>query len=367
MRIQLSDPRREGGAVAITVALFAVILILVAAFTTDFGMAYAQRQALATGADSAALAVIRAEHTSQLATLTRTCATALTQDAALASGNPAKASTIALAQVNANAPFGATIAASDLTTTLSCVSSGSVLQVAVEVNRTMNPILGSVVGASPMQLSRKAKAALGVANGATNLLPIAVCTNQAQDIIAHKAGAQLVTLAKVWPSGTPCAAGGSGNWGWLDFGKGVSVPDLVDYITGAYPYTLTFPLPIIDGKEGVIEGTPGDKGNSGQVVDAMDGMLDKNVNIPVYDTVYGTGANTKYGVIGFLSVKVCGFSSNSKEAVGACYDATTPGVQLKKDDMQVRYADYIPLGQIGEVCAIGSPCASNTYLTKLLG
>ena len=369
MRI-LTVARREDGAIAVMVAILAVALIVVAAFTTDFGMAYAQRRALSTGADSAALAVIHTEYNTQLAFLTRTCADALAQDAALDPADPSKASNIAYTQINANAPFGATIPASDIVTTLSCVSSGTVLQVRVTVNRTIQPILGGAASASPMHIKGEAVAALGVINGVTGLMPIAVCTNEAQAIIAqHVAdkaagradGAQLVPLDKVWGSGASCdGGGGTGNWGWLNFGKGVSVPDLVAYITGAYPFTLTLPVPPIDG-------TPGDKGNSNNVVDAMQTVMDKIVNLPVYSTVSGNGANTEYSIIGFLSVKLCGFRSNSKQTVGTCYNTTTPGVQLVKNDMQVRYVDYTPVGQIGEVCLIGSSCASNTYVTKLLG
>jgi Flp pilus assembly protein TadG len=353
MRIQLSRPRQEDGAVAVVVALFAVILLVVAAFTTDFGMAYAQRQALATGADSAALAVIHAEYASQLATPTRTCDTARTNDVAYAS-------TIALAQVNANAPFNATIAASDVTTTLSCVSDGTVLQVKVVVNRTMTPILGQMAGASAMNLTRQATAALGVIKGVPNVLPIALCINQAQGIIAHKVGAQEVPLNKVWPSATSqCGTGGAGNWGWLDLGYGVTPGDLADYVNGLHPYTLTPPVPPMDGASG-------DKGNANAVADAMQTIMDKNVLLPVYSTVTGGGNNAVYTIVGFIAVQICGYMSNNKQALGSCYDSTTPGVQLTGTDMQLRYSSYTPVGEIGEVCKLGSLCAENAYLTKLL-
>jgi Flp pilus assembly protein TadG len=354
MRIQLSLSHREDGAVAVLVAFFAVILLVLAAFTTDFGMAYAQRQALATGADSAALAVIHAEYASQLATPTRTCADAVTQDAALAS-------TIALAQVNANAPFNATIAASDITVPiLSCVSAGTVLQAKVVVNRTMTPILGQMAGASAMNLTRQATAALGVIKGVPNVLPIALCINQAQDIMDHKVGAQEVPLNKVWPSATSqCGTDGAGNWGWLDLGYGVTPGDLADYVNGLHPYTLTPPVPPMNGASG-------DKGNANAVAAAMQTIMDKNVLLPVYSTVTGTGGNAVYTIVGFIAVQICGYMSNNKQALGLCYDSTTPGVQLTGTDMQLRYSSYIPVGEIGEVCALGSSCAENAYITKLL-
>jgi len=371
MRIRLIVKRGEDGAVAIMTALLAVSLIVVAAFTTDFGMAYAQRQALATGADSAALAVIQTEYTTQLNYLNRTCATALAQDNALLPGDPAKASTIALAQVNANAPFGTKIAGSDVvTTTLSCESGGTVLQVRVVVNRSMKPILGGVVGTSPMNLNREAKAALGVVNSVTDLAPITVCINQSNAIIAqhmadvaagHPDQAQLVLVDKVWGSGTSCdGGGGSGNWGWLDFGNGVSVPDLVSYINGTKKTTVT-----LDASGSYwMNGTPGNKGNAGPVNSAMQGLMDSIVNLPVYSSVTGGGANTRYKVVGFLSVRLCGYQANKKNQTGACY-AATPA--LVSDSMQVQFVNYSPVGQMGEVCPIGSPCATRAYITKLLG
>ena len=121
-----------------------------------------------------------------------------------------------------------------------------------------------------------------------------------------------------------------------------------------------------------MDGTPGNKGNADPVVTAMQTFMKAGLPavLPVYSTVgAGKGSGTTYNVIGFLSVQLCGISSNTKQAVGACYDSTTPGVQMVGNDMQVRVVAYTPVGQMGEVCAIGDiTCASaNTYVTKLLG
>lgn len=369
MRIQLSVSRDDDGAVAIMVALFAVMLIVVAAFTTDFGMAYAQRQALATGADSAALAVVHEKYTSQTVNPTRTCSQLLAEDPTLAAASPPKdAATIALAQVNANAPFNATIPASDVTTTLSCDSTAKVLQVSVKVNRTISPILGSVLGASPMHIDRTAVAALGVVNEVRGLSPIALCTNQANAIVAaHVADAavpradraQLVAAQKVWGSGSQCgAADGSGNWGWLDFGQGNGESALGAMITSSYSGTLT--LNPTAPPSYSMDGTPGNRANGNPVHGGMSTIMDKTVTFPVYSTVTGNGANAHYTVIGFLSVKLCGYDITTR---GACYDDTVP---MASNDMQIRYVDYTPSGQLGKLCDIGAPCAYNAYVTKLL-
>jgi Flp pilus assembly protein TadG len=131
--VRLRRPSRAGrrsdrGAIAVLVATLALALVALLAFTTDFGVAYAQKQALRTGTDSAALAVARTQYRLQLKNPSRTCLQAKAADTALASSDANKSSTVALRQINANAPFGATVAPTDVTTTLGCVnpSTGSV-------------------------------------------------------------------------------------------------------------------------------------------------------------------------------------------------------------------------------------------------
>lgn len=372
MRIYVRGSRREDGAVAITVALLAVILVVLVAFTTDFGMAYAQRQALATGADSAALAVVHAKYTIEMADPTHpTCDQLVANDAALASGDLRKASTIALAQVNANAPFGATIPASDVITVLSCNSVAKVLQVSVKVNRSISPIFGGVVSASPLHIDRTALAALGVANGVHGLAPIGLCVNQANAIIAQHAAdlaaglpesAQLIAPDKVWAGATAqCGTGGAGNWGWLDLGQGTgSANALGDFITsgadsGALTLDTTTTPPSYQ-----IGGVPGNKANNANTKAAMLSIMDTTQSFPVYSLVTASGGNAVYTVIGFLSLKLCGFGT----VHGACYD---PAVPLGNNDLQIRYVDFTLAGNFSKLCDIGTICAFNGYVTKLLG
>lgn len=377
MRIQLSVSRREEGAVAVMVAIFAVVLIVLAGFTTDFGMAYAQRQALATGADSAALAVVHAKYIAEMADPTHpTCDQLVTNDTALAASNTKKASTIALAQVNANAPFNATIAAADVTTILVCVppsalagTTSKVLKVSVKVNRTIMPILGTVLGASPMQINRSAVAALGVGNSVVGLAPIGLCFNQALAIInQHNADlitstpdrAQLVSPDKVWGAGSQCDGGGAGNWGWLTFpGQGNGSGDLGDMIAAGYPGAIT--LAATTPPSVALDGVPGNRGANAHTHDAMQTIMGTTQTFPVYNTITGNGANTSFNVIGFLSVKMCGYDVTIRDA--SCYDPTVP---MTNDSMQVRYVDYTPAAQLSTRCDIGADCAFNAYVTKLL-
>lgn len=56
MRVQVRRRRDERGAVAILVALLAVVLLGISAFTVDFGMAYVTKRQLSSASDAAALA-----------------------------------------------------------------------------------------------------------------------------------------------------------------------------------------------------------------------------------------------------------------------------------------------------------------------
>ena len=126
--------RSDRGAVAVMVALLALALVGLLAFTTDFGIAYAEKQALRTGADSAALAVARTQYRLQLKNPSRTCLQAKAADTALPTSDAGKSSTVSLRQVNANAPFGAALPATGVTTTLACVkpSTGSACTVVTD-------------------------------------------------------------------------------------------------------------------------------------------------------------------------------------------------------------------------------------------
>jgi Flp pilus assembly protein TadG len=365
MRIHLRGSRREDGAVAIMVAFLAPILVVLVAFTTDFGMAYAQRQALATGADSAALAVIHTEYNTQLTSLTRTCDSARVDDAVLAKS-------IAVAQINANAPFGATIPASDVTATLSCESGGTVLQVKVTVNRSITPIFGGVVSASPQHIDRTAVAAMGVVNQVVGLEPIALCNKQAQAII-DLAGPgpiytnQVVPLDKDWGAGSTCGnVDSAGNWGWITFPTQANGESgLGTMVTTGYSGLLTIDNSTTPPSY-TLNGLPGNKANGTPVQTGLQSIMDKSVTFPVFDsgTTSGNGSTATYRVIGFLSAVICGYNGGNKTVTGLCYDSTKP---MTTNSMQIVYVAYTPVGSVGEVCKIGSACAFNAYVTSLLG
>ena len=377
MRVRLRSGS-DDGAVAIMVAILAITLITIAAFTTDFGMAYAQRQALATGTDSAALAIVRNEYNKVIQDPKLTC-----NDLRTAGG--AAASTTALTQLNSNAPFGATLTASQVTAKLECVGASlGTLQATVSVAKSVKTVLGGVAGVSTLDISRTSAAALGVANGVIGYVPIGVCTNQAQEIVDNAAKDnpdgnaayrhELITIDKTWNGASPCG-GGSGNWGWINCG-GNGAPTLADGIQNGCSNPLTINNTTTPASV-TAPGTPGNKGNSGPVVSAMHTLINSNTVsvLPVYSAVSGGGANVDYTVVGFLSVRICAYASNSKVAgPGACYVTSDPlvsnvanNVAVTSDSMQVQFVAYTPASQFSTLCTLGNKsCAFNAYLTKLI-
>ena len=295
---------RDTGAVAITVAILAFVLIGLAAFTLDFGMAYAQRRALSTGADSAALAIVRENYNKVIKDPSLTCSQLL------ASGETA-AQTTALTQVNSNKPFGTTLPASSIQTpVLSCVGAESgILQATVTVSKTVDTIFGNIFGVSTLPISRSAAAALGAVNEVSGYIPIALCKDQADKILANAvkdANAvpavvgrhELILIDKKWKGSDPCNTLGvaEGNWGWL-YCSTNGASDLADTIANGCPQ----PLVIVPGSAGPpvvpdsvsMKGSPGNKGQSSQISDALASLMDTSVAIPVYDAFNCDKANCR--------------------------------------------------------------------------
>lgn len=388
MRILIAG-RREDGAVAITVALLAVILVVLVAFTTDFGMAYAQRRALSTGADSAALAVIRAEYNTQLTSPTRTCAVALDQDALLASTDPKKAENIAYAQVNANAPFkdpssaSEIIPKSDIHTKLDCVDTvsgtvtvtGTVLKATVTVDRKINPIFGGVVSASPLNISREAVAAMGIESTVSGLTPLALCKLQYADLQLHPGVTQYVPSTKVWPDGTFCnpgdRTGGSGNWGWLDLGA--SRPGSIGASVLSARILAHNGMIALAGSAATAT-VYGDTGSIDSVQADMQTLLwtqsnPQLIHLPVYDSVTGNGSNSTFIISGFISAQLCAFgktdSHNPLLTPAAGCAIPEVGFSMRNNDMQLMYKAWTPVGEWG-ACSLGNPatCGNNPDLLK---
>lgn len=356
-------PRDERGAVAVVVALVITPLMLLSAFTLDLGMAYAQGQSFAAGADSAALAIADAKRTALLAnpSVRTTCQTLVASDAG-------QALAIAKRQVDANRPFDvrASTGQVDVQVRLSCVDSAGqpradgALRVDVTVKRDVPTTLGRLAGVASVRTVRDAAAGLSGSTTAGGVFPLAICDQQADAIIAGAVSRPYPDVAietdKVWHPG--CASGsngkgkgngkgsgGSGNWGWLDCGGGNGTPALASAILGgcALDFSLTGSPPSL-----TLDGTTGNKVNAGPVKAALLGVVGSTVAFPVYDDVSGNGANTEYNVTGFIQLEIVGVDGSG--------------------DLTVRYVGYSAAGQFNAGCGIGSTSCPvyNTYVTGLV-
>lgn len=361
MRVQLTRRHRsDHGAVAIVVAILSTVLLGIAAFTTDFGMAYAQRQALYTGTDSAALAIVHAEYKSEMTT-PRNCATVKANDQPQMQG-------LAVQQINDNSPFGETIPSSDITVALECVGTNNgVLQATVSVHHTVNVLFGRVLGVSSIAVNRESAAALGTVKDVTGVRPIGICRYQAEQLKATAPGnggigpAQLIALTKIWNGNQSCSSsGGAGNWGWLDLGQGDGDSALGATIKNGFDGKLTLSGGsfTIDGNP--MTGSPGNKGNGTSVHTGMADIMDKVVWLPVYDSYSSNGSNTQYHIYAFISVQMCGYDNLD---FGDCYD---PDLPMQGNDMQVRYAGWATVGDINADGQIGDSGSFNAYTTKLI-
>jgi Flp pilus assembly protein TadG len=353
----------QRGAVAVLVALLAVALLVMMAFTTDIGMAYAQRQALRTGADSAALAIVRSEYAKQLKDPTRKCLTTAAADFTADRS-------IALDQLNANAPLGEPLASSDVQVELRCVGAvKGALEASVKVTKRIPRTFGRAAGSADIAVSAASVADLAVVNRVTGVEPLGLCRYQAQAIIDDAAAdlsanrpfrAELVSLSKVWTGNKTCdGSGGSGNWGWLDLGQGNGESALGDMIQ----HGSSTPMTVSGSPPSVLEnGTPGNKANGQPVHDGMATIMDKKVVLPVYGSYDGTGASIRYLVNGFLTVQMCGYDKTTK---GTCYD---PLVPMTSNDLQVRFVSYAPVGKLDSLCDLGdTSCSFDAFATGLTG
>lgn len=131
-----AHPTDDRGAVAVIVALFMSIFLLLLAFTVDFGRAYATKAQLQSAADSAALAAARDLPLASGSCATNPSATAcqVALDYALANGAPA-------GEVDVESPYG-----------------GNGRSIAVEVTQTVPYFLGPLFGLPEQTITARAAA-----------------------------------------------------------------------------------------------------------------------------------------------------------------------------------------------------------------
>jgi Flp pilus assembly protein TadG len=351
MRVQVRRGLRsrvddERGAITILMAVATIILIAVLAFITDFGLAYANKQALQSGVDAAALAA--AQNIAETALPNQKCASI---DAAM---ETSAASVVEeYFRLNGTADDAAVRPAPN--GYIQC--NGNALTVSVFATQTSPYILGTpfaAEGSDGIHLRTNAASAVGPAGSALGVRPFAVCKVDAAALMSAPQVARNIVLDTTTDRG--CGQS-SGNFGLMDLdGASNGMYPVAGWVLNGYEREITAGVQL--------EGKPGDTGG-GALDDEMQTIVGDDVVLPVFDSVTAGGANARYAISGFISVEVCGFQFGSKKGIGGCFDYGAAPAPERNSYLQVRFKRFITVGQLHNTCNIGEPCDTGSRVVKL--
>jgi Flp pilus assembly protein TadG len=353
------------------IAIATTMLVLISAFTVDFGLAYNSKRQLQTGADSASLAA-----------------------AGKLTGTPGNCSAISSNTTAVDAAHATADAISDSNRAgriptdwnVACSADNKRVEVRYTNGGTTNTIFGALAGARSIASERSATAELFVPASVTGLRPYFVCISDAQ-ALAVTAGSSWVKLT------FPNAACGNqpGNWYTVDCpedGTGNSTTVIAnntqngcdaeitivdtsaarDPITGAVTNSaLETSLllaacnhtPALSGPNGCLTGNTGNL-TANAIQNAWDGLLGKQIALPVFKvgTVTGNGNGATYPIESILGVKVCAYQWQNKDGVSSdpdCAGIVIPSVN--EDHLWLKYTSLQVSGSTrpSPNCGIGDP------------
>lgn len=386
--------QRDRGAVAVIMSILMVLLIGMAAFTIDYGYAYAQRRALSTTADGAALAAAREFQLRR--TNTDTCSTLITLHSTAATD-------AANEILTANGQGGAGVA-------MNYDCSAGYLGISAHTTKESPSFFGGIYGQDGYAIQRVSKATVAPAGSTMSggFRPFGLCETDAQRVLNGLQGVidpitgevDVSTPVKIHLAktvGTLCGLdvgetiSGSGNESRIQLDP--SLDDYLEAMTSTAPMNLSVSngqvtCPFQTAPSGWCAAFPGVGGTNSQVTTAINALLDTSFMFPVYDKTSGEGSNTRYRISGFISATLCGWQlknieeSQGKPKVnaGLCYDSSVANrfVKADGDALQLRAARYVPPSQLatcgpdGLPATSGSPCpiTTNTFvpiISKLIG
>jgi Flp pilus assembly protein TadG len=366
VRVQLKT--EDSGAVAIIVALSTVGLAIVAAFSTDLGLAYNSSRQLQTSADAASLAAA-----GQLASHPGTCATIVADTAAVSA-----ARTLADQVSQSNRP-GRT----PTTWSVACSPDNKRVEVTYGNSGSTTGFFGGLTGATSIGAAKSATAEVFVPSGVGGLRPYFLCLSDAQALEATSGSGYLDIPYPNGPCGSP-----PGNWYTVDCpedGTNNSTPviatntaegcdgeiSIVDTSAAYPPATAAFDPAIektlllqacstgLSGSRGCLTGNTGQLSSS-QIQTAWDGLLGKSIALPVFrpDTVVGTGNGATYPIKAILGAKVCAYKWQNKQASSS--DADCVGLTFPNDNSDHLWLKFETIQVSGSskpnpVCAVGDP------------
>lgn len=381
--------RDETGAVAVLVAVMAVFLLGLTAFTADFGLAYANKRQIQTAADAAVLGAA-----SELAEYPGNCAALIA-----VGGSSARTEALAKVPLNDMNSLPATLG-SDYAAT--CV--GGVPTVSTSVTANATRVFGNVFGSGDYALSRAAAAIVEVPQSALGLRPLAICSSDLTGVALLPSTVVKLTGPGGGLDALSCPdAGRSGNWWTIDC-PGSTNGDLAANIANGCSSEVAIvpgqPLPGSPSLPGYLTGycgsinqsclasNPGNVRSNG-AQDAMNSLVDtaKDVILPVFcgspscvpaGITDNGGENTIYPVHKFIGVQICGFhwgsrNSTSAQMTGLCGSANNPlGFNPATGNNQDNYL-LVVVKQIQisgsttpSSCKVGDPCDTGLRQVRLV-
>ena len=398
MRVLLNRRERdERGATIVLVALMATFLLVISAFTLDFGQAFVSKRNLQKAADAGALAGAQA-----LTTYPGTCNNVISNSSALTAAHVAADKYRQLNREAGRTPSRET------EFKVRCDPALKVLVVEYGLEGdTTSFFAGLTGGKSKITTDRRAEATVDVAPFAGEAVrPLAFCSAQMPPPGATD------TFVRVDypknsvnpPPGCP-AKTGPGNWWTLDCPEEStgSTSQMVDQIMNG----CKDPVSLVPGQEDTL--TPGeltvvleaacdsgstgqetcmggDPGNidSGQVVSAWKYLIDNGVEsiFPVFcappqcssSTIEGSGTNATYPVYKMVSAVVCGYHFSKTERYhrtdGPCAGNTIlAGNDTSGNESNYLVIKYIRMRTSGSnqesECALGAECDGGLRRTRL--
>jgi len=273
---------RERGAVAVIIAICAVVLFGMAAFAIDVGDAWQTRRHLITATDAAALAAAQ-----KYAMGGDGCAT---EPSTFIAANDLGASVTGCSFNNLGPGAG---------------------YVTVNAEKTVDFHFAGVLGITSDDIHSSTTAAYGQALSVTGLRPLGLC-NQSDafsgwldDDMPTPSAPIRIPYTKDSPD--DCGATAPGNWGVMDFDGGAnSNRDTKDWVLNGYPGDVEWDAVI-----------PGDTGAFSNSLNSELSFLKNNaveIQLPVYSSVQGNGANAQFQMVGFVTVVITDFRTTGPEA-----------------------------------------------------
>lgn len=353
------------------IAIATTMLVLISAFVVDFGLAYASKRQLQTGADAASLA-----GAGKLIGTPGNCSTISANTTAV---NAAKATADAIADNNRSGRI-----VTDWN--VACSADSKRVEVRYTNGGTTQTIFGSLAGAKRIASERSATAEIFVPASVTGLRPYFVCVSDAQALEATN-GTGWIDI----PFPNDACSHQPGNWYTVDCpedgtGNSTSViavntrdgcdseitivdtsaardPVTHQVINDALETSLLLAAcnhtPALSGVNGCLTGNTGNL-PSNPIESEWINLLGKKIAVPVFKTgtVVGTGNGAKYPVEAILGVKVCGYKYQNKNTASS--DADCAGIVFPSDNTDHLYLKFVEIQVSGSTkpspnCAVGDP------------